>query len=98
MSNSSSGGSDDYLFDLAVQIVLIPAAHKLNLLVEDYELESQLRRQCDAFIQRTIQSNESDKMNTNQAVGSDGFVINRIENLRGLLPIVDLEKLILKNK
>jgi hypothetical protein len=50
ISNSSLGGSDDYLFDLAVSIVLVPAAHKLNLLVEDYELESQLRRQCDAFI------------------------------------------------
>jgi hypothetical protein len=40
LSNSSSGGSDDYLFDLAVQIVLVPAAHQLNLLVQDYELES----------------------------------------------------------
>ena len=37
-------------------------------------------------------------MNTNQAVGSDGFVINRIASLRTLLPIIDLEKLILKNK
>ena len=77
---------------------MVPAAHRLNLLVQDYELESQLRRQCDAFISRTLKQKETEKMDTTTAIGGDNFVINRIESLRTLLPIIDLEKLIMKNK
>ena len=77
---------------------MVPAAHRLNLLVQDYELESQLRRQCDAFISRILKQKETENMDTTTAIGSDNFVINRIESLRTLLPIIDLEKLIMKNK
>ena len=37
-------------------------------------------------------------MDTDQANSGDFFVISRIESLRVLLPIIDLEKLMIKNK
>ena len=45
-----------YLLDLAVQIILVPAAHKLNLLVQDYKLERKLRLPCESFVKRVQQT------------------------------------------
>jgi len=35
-------------------MLLVPAAHKLNLLVQDYQLEKKLRVPCEAYIRRTL--------------------------------------------
>ena len=45
-----------------------------------------------------VKQKETEKMDTTTAIGGDNFVINRIESLRTLLPIIDLEKHIMKNK
>ena len=42
------------LFCLALQILLVPASHQLQLLVQDVALERQLRKQCEAFIKRAV--------------------------------------------
>jgi hypothetical protein len=62
LENLSDGEIQDFvvvedlaaILNLAVQIVLVPAAHKLNLLVQDYQLERKLRLPCEAYIRRTI--------------------------------------------
>ena len=51
------------MFDLAMQIVLVPAAHRLNLLVQDYDLESTLRKQCEEYIERIVTRLKRDESN-----------------------------------
>ena len=40
------GPLQDELFSMALQIMLLPAAHSLKLLVQDPVLERELRKQC----------------------------------------------------
>ena len=40
--------------------MLVPAAHKLNLLVQDYQLEKKLRVPCEAYIRRTLSQRQAD--------------------------------------
>lgn len=43
---------DESMFDLALQICLVPSCHQLLLLVQDIQLEHTLREQCELFIKR----------------------------------------------
>lgn len=41
-----------YLSKLAVQIMLVPAAHHLSLLLRNYDLEKKLRNLCFIYLER----------------------------------------------
>lgn len=41
---------------MALQIMLLPAAHSLKLLVQDPVLERDLRKQCQEFVKRMAAS------------------------------------------
>ena len=59
------GEIKERLKNLALEVFLVPAAHQLNLLVEDPLLEKKLRFECESFIKRsfTEESKKKEKEN-----------------------------------
>ena len=51
-ANSTLAALQDELFNLALQIMLVPGAHRLQLLVSDPVTEKVLRKQCQEFVKR----------------------------------------------
>jgi hypothetical protein len=64
------------LFEFAIQIILLPMIHELQLLVEDQELEKQLRNGSDLII----------KLYSSK----DGDIHKVLKNMITSLPVLDL--------
>ena len=59
--SAMKGDIKERLKNVALEVFLVPAAHQLNLLVEDPTLEKKLRVECELFIKRSFTDDKRNK-------------------------------------